>query len=94
MAAVNDSFTKLESYRLQLEENVTKLTAALQHWQTWNAEYEGFKEEILGLDQDPTTSEMVIQREIDIHVSGMLTMKQAQVGTEYGGTLLNDRGIY
>lgn len=36
----------LESRRLQLEENIAKLRRSLQHWRTWDAEYEGLKEEI------------------------------------------------
>lgn len=37
---------ELESQRLQLEEKVAKLRKSLQHWRTWDAEYEGLKEEL------------------------------------------------
>lgn len=37
---------QLESQRLQLEESVAKLRKSLQHWRTWDAEYEGLKEEL------------------------------------------------
>ena len=37
---------QLENRRLQLEENVAKLRKSLQHWRTWDAEYEGLKEEL------------------------------------------------
>ena len=56
---VKDSFVDLERHRLRLEENVSKLRKSLQHWQTWEAEYEGMKEEIEGLDDGHTVSELV-----------------------------------
>lgn len=46
---MSDRIVDLERHRLQLEQNVAKLRASLQHWQTWEIEYEGMKEEILGL---------------------------------------------
>ncbi|KAL6904605.1 Prefoldin subunit domain-containing protein [Trichoderma evansii] len=46
MSGARDSFVDLEKHRLQLEDNVNKLQKALQHWQTWDAEYEGLKEEV------------------------------------------------
>jgi unconventional prefoldin RPB5 interactor 1 len=58
-AAVRDSFKDLERHRLRLEENVEKLRKSLQHWRVWDAEYEGFKEEILGLKSQPTNAELV-----------------------------------
>lgn len=56
---ISDSFIDLERHRLRLEENVTKLQKSLQHWQTWAAEYEGFKEELLALGGDCTDAELV-----------------------------------
>lgn len=40
------SIVDLERHRLQLQENISKLQKSLQYWQTWEAEYEGLKEEI------------------------------------------------
>ncbi|KAK1450807.1 hypothetical protein CCUS01_02266 [Colletotrichum cuscutae] len=51
MAAVRDSFLDLEKHRLQLEDSVAKLQKALQHWQTWDAEYESLREEIESVPQ-------------------------------------------
>lgn len=34
---------------------------SLRHWQTWEAEYEGFKEELLALRDDCTDAELVTQ---------------------------------
>ncbi|KAI5270368.1 hypothetical protein E4T47_06222 [Aureobasidium subglaciale] len=39
-------FDQLEIRRLELEANVAKLRKSLQHWRTWDAEYEGLKEEL------------------------------------------------
>jgi unconventional prefoldin RPB5 interactor 1 len=56
---VKDSFIDLERHRVRLEENVAKLQKALQHWQTWDAEYEGLKEEILAYNGDPKAEDIV-----------------------------------
>ncbi|MCJ1393961.1 hypothetical protein MMC18_006838 [Xylographa bjoerkii] len=53
MANAKDSLIDLERRRKQLEDAVAHLRKSLQHWQTWEAEYEGLKEEILGLGEDP-----------------------------------------
>ncbi|KAI9650448.1 hypothetical protein NHQ30_000463 [Ciborinia camelliae] len=57
--ATKDSFLDLEKYRQQLEDNVAKLRKSLQHWQTWDAEYDGLKEEILTADSTPNRDELV-----------------------------------
>ncbi len=54
-----DSLADLERYRLQLEQNVAKLRASLRHWQTWEIEYEGMKEEILELEEVHSCSDLV-----------------------------------
>ncbi|UKZ65224.1 uncharacterized protein TrAtP1_006419 [Trichoderma atroviride] len=46
MSDARDSFADLEKHRLRLEDSVNQLQKALQHWQTWDAEYEGLKEEV------------------------------------------------
>ncbi|KAL6876688.1 Prefoldin subunit domain-containing protein [Trichoderma novae-zelandiae] len=46
MSDGRDSFSDLEKHRLRLEENVAQLQKALQHWRTWDAEYEALKEEV------------------------------------------------
>ncbi|KAF4592018.1 udp-galactose transporter like protein [Ophiocordyceps camponoti-floridani] len=35
-----------ERHRLQLEDSISRLRASLQHWLTWDADYEALKEEI------------------------------------------------
>lgn len=59
MADPSISFTNLESQRMQLEEKVAGLRKSLQYWQTWEAEYEGLKEEIITLGKEHTPNELV-----------------------------------
>ncbi|QSZ35147.1 hypothetical protein DSL72_008012 [Monilinia vaccinii-corymbosi] len=54
-----DSFLDLEKYRQQLEDNIARLRKSLQHWQTWDAEYDGLKEEILSADPAPNRDELI-----------------------------------
>ena len=56
---IRDSLADLEKYRLRLEQNVAKLRASLRHWQTWEIEYEGMKEEILELGEVHSSSDLV-----------------------------------
>ncbi|KAF2136410.1 uncharacterized protein K452DRAFT_292438 [Aplosporella prunicola CBS 121167] len=58
-AAPKDSFTDLERHRLRLEDQIAKLRKSLQHWQTWDVEYEGLKEEIEGFKGEPSTQDMM-----------------------------------
>lgn len=60
MTGVRDSFDDLERHRLQLEQNVAKLQVSLRHWQQWEIEYEGMKEEILDLEREYTQDELVL----------------------------------
>jgi unconventional prefoldin RPB5 interactor 1 len=63
---VKDSFLDLERHRQMLEENIEKLQKSLRHWQTWEAEYEGLKEEILAADPTPNRQQLVaLAREYD-----------------------------
>ncbi|SLM33791.1 Domain of unknown function DUF3835 [Lasallia pustulata] len=58
MADPSINFTDLENQRLQLEENVAGLRKSLQYWQTWEAEYEGLKEEFIAFGQEHTPDEL------------------------------------
>ncbi|KHN96713.1 uncharacterized protein MAM_05269 [Metarhizium album ARSEF 1941] len=58
MSGVNDSPPDLEKHRLQLEENISRLTRALRHWQTWDAEYEALKEEIEAVGEPCSPDEL------------------------------------
>lgn len=62
MAVVKDSLVDLERYRSQLEDNIARLGASLRYWQTWEAEYEGMKEEISNLGPKHTEEDIVGRR--------------------------------
>ncbi|KAH6900374.1 Prefoldin subunit-domain-containing protein [Thelonectria olida] len=84
MSGGKDSFLDLQRHRLQLEEKVEKLQKDLQHWQTWDAEYETLKEEIdalptadsesLGQIKETFEGELLNQREIE-DIFGTKTLK-------------------
>jgi len=59
MAALKDSLLDLERRRVQLENTVIDLRKSLQHWQIWEAEYEGLKEEISALGANPSSQKLV-----------------------------------
>ena len=56
---IKDSFLDLERHRQLLEDNIEKLRKSLRHWQLWEAEYEGLKEEILAANPTPNRKELV-----------------------------------
>ena len=51
--------TEIERQRRLLEENVQKLRQSLKHWQIWEAEYEGLKEELVATGSEELTAEVV-----------------------------------
>ena len=78
---VKDSFLDLERHRQLLEANIEKLRKSLQHWQSWEAEYEGLKEEILALGRSPTYEQLVaVGTDLD---GGLVT--QAEIEDILGG---------
>ena len=51
--------TETDRLREQLEDSIAKLRDTLKYWQTWEAEYEGFKEELELLKEEPSQEQMV-----------------------------------
>ncbi|KAI0839220.1 Prefoldin subunit-domain-containing protein [Hypoxylon sp. FL0890] len=49
MAPMKDSFLDLERHRQKLEENVNKLSKALDHWKQWKEEYEELRRNVESL---------------------------------------------
>ncbi|KAF2482411.1 Prefoldin subunit-domain-containing protein [Neohortaea acidophila] len=49
---------RLEQQRQTLEDNLQKLRQSLKHWQIWEAEYEGLKEEIQTAGAEPSVSQL------------------------------------
>ena len=54
-----DSFENLERLRQNLESNVEKLSTSLQYWQTWEAEYEGLRDELEASRTDSSEEQML-----------------------------------
>lgn len=67
----------LEQQRLALEENLQKLRQSLKHWQTWEAEYEGLKEEILNASTGTITTPSQLEN----------------IAKTYDGDLVNEKEI-
>lgn len=66
MNQVKDSLFDLERHRRRLEENITELRQSLQHWRTWDAEYEALKEEVDAVAGDSHSAELErIQQEFE-----------------------------
>ncbi|OJJ40946.1 hypothetical protein ASPWEDRAFT_47629 [Aspergillus wentii DTO 134E9] len=59
MGVPGNNLDDLERQRLELESNILKLQESLYHWRTWEAEYDGLKEEIGDLDDDATTDDFL-----------------------------------
>ncbi|CAI6332234.1 unnamed protein product [Periconia digitata] len=82
MATVSQpSMESIEQRRLQLEENVAKLSKALEHWSTWEVEYAMLKEELEKADS-PSTADMI---QIGHEISGSLVNEkevQALIGKD------------
>ena len=67
----------LEQQRLVLEENLQKLRQTLKHWHTWEAEYEGLKEELLSAGPGSIATPSQLEN----------------IATTYGGDLVNEKEI-
>ena len=57
MGVPNQSLEALEQRRLVLEDNILQLQKSLYHWRTWEAEYDGLRDEIRQLKADATTDD-------------------------------------
>lgn len=51
------ALARVERQRVELESNIAKLRKSLRHWQTLEIEYEGLKEEFMGLAEDSSISQ-------------------------------------
>ncbi|KAL4950425.1 Prefoldin subunit-domain-containing protein [Aspergillus filifer] len=59
MGVPSDTIEGLERQRVELESNILQMQQSLYHWRTWEAEYEGLKDDIAELDDDATTTDFV-----------------------------------
>lgn len=53
------SLTSLAQQRELLEQKIAQLRKSLKHWQIWEAEYEGLKEEIQRVGERATDIDLV-----------------------------------
>ncbi|KAL9111460.1 MAG: hypothetical protein Q9227_004138 [Pyrenula ochraceoflavens] len=53
------ALAEVDQQLAKLEESISKLKGSLRHWQTWEIEYEGLKEEISLLGEDPSSDDML-----------------------------------
>ena len=51
---------KVDHQLANLEESISKLKKALRHWQSWEIEYEGLREEISSLPDDSSADDMLV----------------------------------
>ncbi|KAJ5338218.1 hypothetical protein N7452_004946 [Penicillium brevicompactum] len=59
MGVPNHNLDALEEQRLALEDNILQLEKSLYHWRTWEAEYDGVREEISNLEDDASTEDFL-----------------------------------
>src|SRR6266511_1936100 len=85
MASIRDPLRDLELRRLQLEEQISKLRKSLRHWQTWDAEYEGLKEELGNLSNDSSRKDIL---NVGKEFGGTLVNK-AEIESLIGSASLN-----
>lgn len=56
---VPSNFDSIEQRRLALEDNILQLQKSLYHWRTWEAEYDGLREEVSELPEDASTDDFL-----------------------------------
>lgn len=61
-SSAEDELSNIDLLRLRLEDNIAKLQKSLQVWRTWEAEFEGLKEEILTLPTDKPSKDDLVGR--------------------------------
>lgn len=59
MGIPNPDLGALEQRRLTLEDNILQLQQSLYHWRTWEAEYDGIREEIAALGNGASTEDFL-----------------------------------
>ncbi|KAI5294218.1 hypothetical protein KEM55_006723, partial [Ascosphaera atra] len=59
MSQAKNIVEDLENQRLKLEESIANFQKSIYHWRTWEAEYDGLKEEIAELPEDCTHKDII-----------------------------------
>ncbi|KAL9059839.1 MAG: hypothetical protein Q9162_000909 [Coniocarpon cinnabarinum] len=55
---MESTLDRVESFRLQLEDNIQKLQNSLRQWRTWEAEYDALRDEVSTLPSDASESDI------------------------------------
>ncbi|TQV96100.1 udp-galactose transporter like protein [Cordyceps javanica] len=55
---VHETLADMDSHIARLKDKAEEQRKSLQHWQTWDAEYEALKEEVQALTESPTVEEL------------------------------------
>lgn len=93
--AMSESVIDLKSHWSQSRENISKFQKSLRHWQTWEAEYEGLREDISELGDEPTRAQLVRRGRSGV-LSCLLRLTSAaqkEAGDGFEGELLNQKGM-
>lgn len=61
LQAANMELTDIERQRQMLEDNVQRLRQSLKHWQIWEAEYEGLKEELIATGPEALEKDSLLE---------------------------------
>jgi len=80
---------QIELQRQRLEESVAKLRKSLQHWRTWDAEYEGLKEE-LAVSNSRTEEDCVSS--VSSFTLECTNDSQIRISEQLEGELVNKQG--
>ncbi|KIX97903.1 uncharacterized protein Z520_06681 [Fonsecaea multimorphosa CBS 102226] len=56
----DSAVARVELQRVELENNIAKLRRSLRHWQTLEIDYEGLKEEFLGIPEDASADDCLL----------------------------------
>ena len=59
MGVPNPNLDALEEQRLVLENNILELQKSLYHWRTWEAEYDGLREDLSNLPNDALAEDVL-----------------------------------
>lgn len=60
MGVPTHNLAALEKQRLALEDNILELQKSLYHWRTLEADYDGLRDEVKGLDENATTDDFLL----------------------------------
>ncbi|OOQ89152.1 hypothetical protein PEBR_10834 [Penicillium brasilianum] len=94
MGIPSHNLDDLEQRRLALEDNISELQKSLYHWRTWEAEYDGLREEINELHDDATSDDfLAVARQYEgslVNEKEIQTILRTQAGVTRSRTQVVD----